>query len=70
MSEDNKPKILITINTDGSVKIEPVNFKGESCTAASKPLTDALVGSRPEEFKFKDEYYQRKAQVHRLKEKA
>jgi|JI10StandDraft_1071094.scaffolds.fasta_scaffold08402_25 hypothetical protein len=55
--------ILITVETNGKVEVQPMNFVGEGCVKAAQPLTSALVGQRPEEFKFKPEYYQAKTRT-------
>jgi len=56
----DKKHILITIEPTGKVEVQPMNFVGEGCMKAAEPLNQALIGQRPEEFKFKPEFYEQK----------
>lgn len=49
-------KVVITLGTDGSVKVEAIGFTGTSCQEATAFLDD-LFGS-PTEVTLKDSFYQ------------
>lgn len=50
-------KIVIEIETDGSVNIDAKGFTGSSCSLATKELERALAGTGEVEDKKKPDFY-------------
>lgn len=54
MSEQS---VVITINTDGTSKVEAVGFTGQSCTLATRDLELVLAGSGSVDRNPKPDFY-------------